>query len=114
MVSVERRAKKRMIAVNAHGLRLGEDHHRAKLSDHDVELILDLLEARDLLVAEYLKVGLCQRQIHIALSKAQLSERWIADKFECSRRTVRDIYAGRIRGTPAAAWVRADTGEGGR
>lgn len=33
---------KRLIGVNAQGLRIGEDHPRARLSDHDVELIREL------------------------------------------------------------------------
>jgi len=105
MVSMNQR--KRLVAVNAKGYRLGEDHHRAKLTNHDIDLILDLMEARDLLLVEYQKVGLGKHAIQMALSKAQLSERWIAAKFEISRRTVRDIYSGKIRGQAADDW-RAD------
>lgn len=77
MVSVQK-ARKRVIAVNEKGYRLGEDHHRAKLTDHEVGLVLELLDEG-------------------------MSERLVAEKMEISRRTVRDIKAGRIRcQTPAA------------
>lgn len=33
-----------LFAVNEHGLRIGEDHPRAKLTDHDVEQIRRLAE----------------------------------------------------------------------
>lgn len=33
---------KKRIAVNERGLRVGEDHHNAKLTDHEVELLLTL------------------------------------------------------------------------
>ena len=97
MVSVQKNAKKRALALNAKGRRIGEDHHRAKLTNHDVDLIHDLLDARDMLVETYMGLGMPRRKVQLALSKAQLSERWIADKFEISRRTVRDIRSGRKR-----------------
>lgn len=43
MVSIRERAR-RLIKVNDGGRRIGEDHHRAKLSDADVELVLRLHE----------------------------------------------------------------------
>lgn len=104
MVSVDKRAKNRMLALNDRGYVIGEQHHRAKLSDHDIELILSLIEARDALVREYTAVGLGRRQIQDVLTRAQLSERWIAEKFEVSRRTVRDIRGGRIRGQMPTNW----------
>ena len=33
------------IALNENGRRIGESHPRAKLLDHEVDLVLDLLEA---------------------------------------------------------------------
>lgn len=62
-----------LVPVTDRGYVIGEQHHRAKLSDHDVELVLSLLEE-----------GMAQRII--------------AEKFECSRRTIRDIAKGRTRG----------------
>ena len=77
MAGITQSAKKRAIAVNEKGYRLGEDHHRAKLTNHEVDLVLELLDGG-------------------------MSERLVAEKMEISRRTVRDIKAGRIRcQTPA-------------
>lgn len=72
MAGVHVSAKRRMIAVNDRGRPIGEDHPRAKLSNHEVELVLALL-------AE----GLSQRRVAVIM--------------EISRRTVRDIQAGRTR-----------------
>jgi DNA invertase Pin-like site-specific DNA recombinase len=55
-----------MIAINARGLRVGEDHQRAKLSNHAVELIRQLRDGG-------------------------MSYRAIADKFDVSHSTVWDI-----------------------
>ncbi len=33
---------KKRIVVNERGLKVGEDHHNAKLTDHEVELLLTL------------------------------------------------------------------------
>ena len=71
------------VGVNAAGYRVGESHHRAKLSNADINLILYLAEA-----------GLSQREI--------------AKKFDdglvVSRSTVRDVLSGRIRSQAAVAW----------
>lgn len=34
----------RLISVNERGLRVGQDHQRARLTDRDIELLLDLHE----------------------------------------------------------------------
>lgn len=34
--------RKRSVSVNDHGHVVGEDHHRSRLSDHDIDLIRDL------------------------------------------------------------------------
>lgn len=64
------------VALNEAGYRVGETHHRAKLTDADVDTIL-------------------------ALREYGLSYREIAEKFddgvEISKSTVRDVCSGRIR-----------------
>lgn len=70
-------AKRRLVGINEIGKRVGESHHRAKLTDEDVELI------------------------H-ALREAGLTQQAIAGKFDVapggiSRSTVRDVLSGRIR-----------------
>lgn len=104
MTSVQKRAKNRMLAVNDRGYVIGEQHHLAKLTDHDVELILDLLDARDVLRREYVAAGMNKLQVDRTLAKAQLSEAGIAAKFEVSRRTIRDLYAGRRRNQVPSDW----------
>jgi|GEM_PF-2538808 len=70
------RSGRGLIPVTNRGYVLGEHHHRAKLTDDDVRLIL-------------------------ALRAEGVPQKIVAEKFDCSRRTVRDIEAGRKRsGTP--------------
>lgn len=66
------RSGRGLIPVTNRGYVLGEHHHRAKLTDDDVRLIL-------------------------ALRAEGVPQRVVAKKFDCSRRTVRDIEAGRYR-----------------
>jgi hypothetical protein len=69
--------KARMVAVNEKGQRIGEDHPRAVLTDHEVDLLLEL--------------------------KAEgYSLAWLAAKFEISRVHAWRIVTGRKRAqTPA-------------
>ena len=71
------------IGVNSAGYRVGESHHRAKLSDADVELILYLREA--------------------GLSCAEIAGKFDAD-YTVSKSTVRDVCSGRIRGQAPQGW----------
>lgn len=59
-----------LVPVNARGYRIGEQHHRAKLTAHDVELIHELLDGG-------------------------MPQRLVALKFEVSRSSIRDIRNGR-------------------
>lgn len=72
----------KLIGVNENGLRVGETHHRAKLSDHDIDLI---------------------RELH----EEGLGYRRIAEKFEVSWLTVRDIVKCRRRGQTVSRWKAA-------
>lgn len=70
-------ASREYLCVNEIGRRIGEDHHRAKLSNTDVDLILELRDEG-------------------------LSYSAIASKFDdvpggIAKSTVRDICTGRIR-----------------
>lgn len=64
------------IAINAAGYRIGAGHHRAKLTDEDVDLILYLRDA--------------------GLSYAAIAAKF-DDGVTVSKSTVRDICQGRIR-----------------
>lgn len=66
----------KQVAVNAAGYRVGQSHHRAKLSDEDVELILYLRDE--------------------GLSYAAIAGKF-DDGMTISKSTVRDICLGRIR-----------------
>ena len=77
------KAARRWIEVGGRAYVVGETHHRAKLTDADVELIFEL-------------------------AAHGLSQRAIARKFDdieggISRETVRDILSGRIRGAAPMA-----------
>lgn len=76
MVSIRTRLR-RLVRVNEGGRRIGEDHHRAKLRDSDIDQILEL------------------RDMGLSYGK-------IAAKFDdidggIGKSTVRDICTGRIR-----------------
>ena len=69
----------RTIAVNELGRRVGESHHNARLTNHEVELLL-------------------------ALHLEGWGYRRLAAKFEVSKRHVRDIIKGKRRCSVACAW----------
>lgn len=69
------------IALNENGRRVGESHPRAKLLDHEVDQVLDLLEA--------------------GLSYAE-----VALKFDVSKSCIAHIATGRRRGQSVTRLVR--------
>jgi DNA invertase Pin-like site-specific DNA recombinase len=71
----------KQVAVNEAGYRIGEDHQNAKLTDHEVALILELREE-------------C------------MSYAAIAEKFGIGKSTVADICKGRRRCQCAFRWKR--------
>ena len=71
----------KIVGVNARGNRVGEDHPRATMSDHEVELIRQLADDG-------------------------MPQRLIAEKFEISRGTVGDIVTFRRRAAYAEGWRR--------
>lgn len=70
---------KQLVAVNDRGIRIGEDHQRAKLTNASVELIRQLRE-------DGMSFGL------------------IAQKFEVGKATVYDICTFRRRAQVPARW----------
>ncbi len=73
---------RKYVGLDERGHRCAESHHRAKLSDHDVDLIRELQE------------------------KHGLSLREIAEKFGCGKSTVRDMVKYRRRTAYPVRWVR--------
>lgn len=74
---------KRAIGVNERGLRVGQWHHRAKLTDADVDRML-------------------------AFREQGASWQTLSTMFDCSIRHCRDVCAGRKRQT-ATEWRTIDT-----
>lgn len=70
---------KRIVGLNDRGLRVGQDHQRAKLTDAAVEMI---------------------RRLH----EEGLSYRVIALKFEIAKSTVQDICTYRRRAQTPSKW----------
>ncbi|MGJ7508694.1 hypothetical protein [Variovorax sp. GT1P44] len=68
-----RLGRRRLLQFGESGRRIGETHHKAVLTDHEVSLLLELRE-------EGKTYG------------------WLAEKFEISKMTVRSICRGRTRG----------------
>jgi transposase len=70
---------KRIVGVNERGLRVGEDHQHARLTDAECELI---------------------RQMH----EGGMSYKKLADKFEVGKSTIADIVKMRRRGQFPVDW----------
>ncbi len=68
------------IGVNDKGLRVGEDHQRATLTDHDVELMRQLHEVEGIgykRLAEMFEVSVAQaRNICLYRQRAQVATSW--------------------------------------
>ena len=76
----------KLVFVNERGKRIGQDHHRAKLTDADIDLIFELREAK----LSYLEIARKFDDIPGGISKA----------------TVRDVLSGRRRAQLPAATKR--------
>jgi hypothetical protein len=75
-----RLGRRRLLKFNDLGRRIGETHHKAVLTDHEVELLLQLREEG-------------------------MTYTWLAEKFEIPKMTVRSICRGRTRGMAATRMV---------
>jgi hypothetical protein len=68
----------KLVFVNDRGRRIGQDHHRAKLSDRDIDQIFELRE--------------------LGLSYSQIAGKFDDIEGGISKETVRDVLKGRRRG----------------
>lgn len=68
-----------IVGVNENGQRVGEDHPRAKLTNHEIDLIRELAEERD------------------ARGRRVWGRRRLARKFDCSTWTIQSILEERCR-----------------
>lgn len=67
------------VACNESGLRIGQDHHNAKLTDHEVDTICEMHATGSRIID-------------------------LARMFEVSKGTVHDIVSGRRRAQVATRW----------
>ncbi len=77
---------KKLVALNENGRRIGESHPGAKLLDHEVEQVLELLDA--------------------GLSYAE-----VGAKFDVSKSCIAHIASGRRRGQAIAKVLRVSVNE---
>lgn len=82
----------KMVAVNDKGRRIGESHPRAKMTDHEVELLRDFIDER-------VKEG----------AKPMQAYREAAEKFETCVDNVKSIATYRRRAETMKGAKRADT-----
>lgn len=82
MVSVQKLAKSRLVAVNDRGLAIGESHPRAVLTDSDVDIVMELRDEG-------------------------YSYAWIAEKMGVAKGTIAKICTGQRRGQVAVGFRRA-------
>lgn len=82
-----------LVGVNEKGLRVGETHHRAKLTDHDIDLIRELHDPTYDDAGNVIAPG--------------LSYNVLAEKFCCSKSTIRDIVKCRRRFQFVSHWKQA-------
>ena len=85
----------KIVKLNEKGRRIGDSHPKATLSDHEVDLLLELLIARDEVLEAML--GVKQSEIDAALHEEQLSYTQLGIKFEIHRQTVAKIARGERR-----------------
>lgn len=85
------------VKTNKVGRRIGDSHPRAVLTDHEVELLLTLLDEREHMVAYLLGAKASWHVIGVILTANELSFRCLAEKFEISKSHVANIAAGRQR-----------------
>jgi len=96
----------KFVPVNERGKRINEGHPRAKLSDHEVELMLELLDERKKIVGEMKARGIKWSEILVHLQTVQMSRAFIARKFEISRSYLINVEAGRKRAQFPRMWKR--------
>lgn len=91
------------VKINEHGRRIGESHPRAVLSDHEIELLQELLGEREAIINRMRNAGSRQAEIDTTLAAEGLSYRKLGVKFEVHWRTIGKIANGERRCQTAAA-----------
>lgn len=87
--------KTREVAVNERGRRIGETHPRAKLTDHEIDLIRELAEP---------ELDAKGKVIQRGLTYAEIAAKFDEEGKRIAKETVKSIVLCRRRGqTPARA-----------
>lgn len=92
----------RLVKFNNQGRRIGESHPCAVLSDHEVDLLWEMLEEREALIARLELAGAARMVIDAELTARGLSYRLLAAKFEVHKRYIGRIANGERRCQPVA------------
>lgn len=87
----------RLVKKNDQGRRIGESHPRAVLLDHEVELLMAMLDERETLIVVLKAKGARQVEIDTTLAVRGLSYRCLAATFEVHRQTIAKIARGERR-----------------
>lgn len=96
----------RIVAVNERGARIGEGHPKATLTDHEVDLLRELLDERTELLRSCRAVGMSDADIERTMRKARLSYGLLATAFEVSKSTVYRINTYAVRAQTVAGFKR--------
>lgn len=94
----------KLVKTNEMGRRIGEDHPRAVLTDHEVGLLIDMLTEREAVIGRMQFDGVRRVEIDTALTTAGLSYRCIALKFEIHKSMVQKIAQGQRRCQTPREW----------
>lgn len=87
----------KLVKFNEQGRRIGESHPRAVLSDHEIDLLGRFLDDREELISSLRRAKVRQADIEAELTRAGLSFRLLAAKFEVHKQTVAKIANGARR-----------------
>lgn len=87
----------KFVKVNEAGRRVGESHPRAVLTDHEVDLLLELLDYREEQIEKRKEEGWPKPRIDAWLREEQLSFGALAVKFEVCKSAVQKIAQGERR-----------------
>jgi hypothetical protein len=85
------------VKTNGQGRRIGDSHPRAVLTDHDVDLLMRLLDDREALLGRMQFDGAPRAEIDKALHDKGLSYRKLAEKFEVHKTCIQKIANGERR-----------------
>lgn len=84
---------KKYVVVNERGRRIGESHPRAKLTDHEIDLIRDLAEDEVDTAGKVIRKGMSYREI---AKKFEMNFKHVGDIVRCEKRAQIPARAKRV------------------